>query len=472
MTARTIQHPPEVARAARVIEAAATGLNTRAFMVGGYVRDNLLGRPGKDIDVVVENGRGTDVAELVAQREGARDLVVFPRFGTAQLQFEDLVVEFVSARSESYASDSRKPIVRPATLEEDMRRRDFTVNALIADAAGNVRDLTGAGLADLAAGILRTPLPAADTFAEDPLRAVRAVRFAVGLGFALDAEVVPAITANLDRLVAVVSVERVNEELRRMTLGPRPGEAFRLLVRTGIAGRLLPEVAGMAGISQTGFHHLDVLDHTLAALDSVALRPVPHFDRPLELRARLGMLFHDTGKPATAMVDGDKLTFYGHPDVGAEMTATALRRLRFSGDEVHDVARLVALHMRPIQYDVTWSDGAVRRLVRDAAELLPALLTIADGDMAASEYPPEEAARKMNHLRRRVDEVGADVSHAARSPLDGHARMERYQRPGGPWVKVVQDVLVEAILDGALPAGDVEAAWNYIDRHPGLVPQQ
>ena len=464
---KRIEHPPEVARGS--LEAAARRLDTRAFLVGGYVRDNLLGRPGKDIDVVVEGGRGNELAEIVATDERARNLVVFPRFGTAQLAFEDLVVQFVSARAESYAGDSRKPDVRPATLEEDIRRRDFTVNALIADAAGDVQDLTGQGLTDLDARLLRTPLPAADTFAEDPLRAVRAVRFAVALDFAMHEEIRPAITANLDRLASVVSVERVNEELRRMILGPRPGDAIRLLVETGIVQRILPDLVTMAGVVQTGFHNLDVLDHTLTALNLVAARPVPHLEPDLELRARLGMLFHDVGKPPTAVRDGEKVTFYGHPDLGANLAAAALRRLRFSGEEVDDVARLVALHMRPIQYDPEWREGAVRRLVRDSGELLPALLDLADGDMAASEYPPSEAAEKMGDLRRRVADVDANVSHAARSPLDGHALMSHFDRAGGPWLKVVQDALVDAIIDGALPAGDEDAAWRYLERHPELV---
>ena len=472
MSERRISHEAGLEPLARAIEAEASQLGTRAFLVGGYVRDRLLDppRPCKDIDVVVEGNLGTDLAEAVAARLGVRRPVVFERFGTAQLSAEDFLVEFVSARAESYAPDSRKPDVKPATLEDDMRRRDFTVNALMADADGRVTDLTGRGLDDMEAHLLRTPLPAADTFAEDPLRAVRAVRFAVALDFAMHDDIPPAIRANLDRLQAVVSVERVNDELRRMILGPRPGRALSLLWETGLLERLLPEVTVMAGVEQTGFHHLDVLQHTLAALDHVAARPVPHLAPPLELRLRLGMLFHDTGKPATAVRDGDKLTFYGHPDVGATAAVSALRRLRFSNDEVDDVAHLVAMHMRPIQYAPDWSDGAIRRLVREGGDLLPALLDLADGDMAASEYPAEEAAEKMGGLRRRVAEVSADVSHGARSPLDGHALMAHYGHRAGPWISAVQDALVEAILDGALPPHDEAAAWAYLERHPELAP--
>jgi len=470
MSGRRIDHQPGMEPLARAIEAEAAALGTRAFLVGGYVRDRLLGRDSKDVDVVAEKGLGTQLAEAVGRRLKVRRPVIFERFGTAQLEALDLVVEFVSARAESYASDSRKPDVRPATLDDDMRRRDFTVNALMADADGNVLDLTGRGLKDLQARLLRTPKPAAQTFAEDPLRAVRAVRFAVALDFAMDEEIPPAIRANLDRLQSVVSVERVNDELRRMLLGDRPGRAVGLLCDTGIADRLLPEVTAMAGVAQTGFHHLDVLQHSLAALDSVAARPGPRLAPALELRLRLGILFHDTGKPATAQRDGDRVTFLGHPEVGAEMAVAALRRLRFSNDEVDDVARLVTMHMRPIQYLSGWSDGAVRRLVRDAGDLVPALLDLAGGDMAASAYPPEEAAEKMGELRRRVAEVGAEVSHGARSPLDGHVLMEHYGHRAGRWISVLQDALVEAIVDGALPANDQDAAWAYLERHPELAP--
>lgn len=470
MTVRPLRHQEGMEPLARVIEEEAAELSTRAFLVGGYVRDRLLGRTCKDVDVVVEGGQGTAVAEAVARRLAVRRPVVFERFGTSQLTAGEFVLEFVSARAESYAPDSRKPDVTPATLEEDVRRRDFTVNTLLADAAGRVLDLTGQGLADLDAGILRTPLPAAETFAEDPLRAVRAVRFAVALDFEMDPEIPAAIRANLDRLNSVVSIERVNEELRRMLLGDRPGTALRLLRATGIAERILPEVTAMVGVEQTGFHHLDVFEHSLAALDAVAQRPRPHLDPTGELRLRLGMLFHDAGKPATAVREGDKLTFYGHPDVGAEVADVAMRRLRFSNDDIDAVVRLVTMHMRPIQYQPEWKAGAVRRLVRDSGDMLPALLDLADADMAASEYPAEAAAEKMGDLRRRVAEVGAEVSHRARSPLDGHVLMERYGRAGGPWISVIQDALLEAILDGDLAPGDATGAWKYIEGHPDLAP--
>ena len=221
-----IDHPPAVARILEVLDDEASRTGARALTVGGYVRDQLLRRePTNEVDIVVVDGSGTELATAVAERLGVREPVIFERFGTAQVDTGELVLEFVSARAESYSPDSRKPDVRPATIEEDVMRRDFTVNTLLAGSDGEVLDITGKGLADLAARLLRTPLPAFDTFMEDPLRAVRAVRFAVTLEFAMDAGIPPAIEASLDRLQGVVSVERVTEELRRLLLSQRPARA-------------------------------------------------------------------------------------------------------------------------------------------------------------------------------------------------------------------------------------------------------
>jgi poly(A) polymerase len=360
--------------------------------------------------------------------------------------------------------------VRPATLEEDIQRRDFTCNTLLCGRDGEVIDITGKGLADIEARILRTPLPAAKTFYEDPLRAVRAIRFAVTLDFRMDDEIPPAILGCLDRLGTVVSMERINEELRRMLLSPRPGEALRLMHQTGLLARLMPEVEAMAEVQQSGFHNLDVLDHTLAALDAAARRPDQEQGGREELLLRLGILLHDCGKPEVAARDGERITFLGHPDEGAKAAARMLRRLRFSNDEVAAVTRLVSLHMRPIQYDPeTWSDGAVRRLVRDSGELLEPLLELARADMAASDYPPEEASRKLDDLDRRVAALDVDAVRRLSAPLDGNQLMERFGRPPGPWISRVQDALVEAVLEGEIAPGDEDAAWAYLDSHSDLL---
>jgi poly(A) polymerase len=465
-----IEHQPGAEPLLKVLEAEAEAAGVRALLVGGYVRDRVMGRPATELDVVVEGGSGTELARAVAARLGAREPVVFERFGTAQLTAGDFVMEFVSARAESYAPESRKPSVRPATLEEDIRRRDFTANTLLAGRDGEVIDITGQGLKDIEARVLRTPLPAAETFHEDPLRAVRAIRFAVSLDFTMDAEILPAIRGSLDRLGTVVSIERINVELRKMLLSERPGEAFRLMRDSGVLERLMPEISVMAGVEQSGFHHLDVLDHSLTALDAVAQRPQPHLAPQDELVLRLAVLLHDSGKPATAARDGERITFLGHPEAGAAAATALLRRLRFSNDEIEAVTRLILLHMRPIQYDpATWSDGAVRRLVRDSGDVLPALVELARVDMSASEYPATEATRKLGDLERRIGELDIEAVRRTNPPLDGNALMARLGRGPGPWIGRVQGALLEAVLDGALPAGDADRAWAYLDRHPELL---
>ncbi|HXO66907.1 MAG TPA: HD domain-containing protein [Candidatus Dormibacteraeota bacterium] len=465
-----IQHQPGVEPLLDLLQAEAGARGVRAFLVGGYVRDRVMGLSVRELDVVVEGGAGIELANAVAARAGIREPVIFERFGTAQLSYGDFVVEFVSARAESYLPDSRKPEVRPATLEEDIRRRDFTCNTLLAGRDGEVIDLTGMGLADIEARLLRTPLPAAETFAEDPLRAVRAIRFAVSLDFEMAADIMPAIHGSLDRLASVVSIERVNDELRRMLLSARPGSAFRLMRESGVLGRLMPEVEAMAGVEQTGFHNLDVLEHTLVALDAVAQRPEPHLVPRAETVLRLGMLLHDSGKPATASREGERITFLGHPDVGAQLAGEMLRRLRFSNDEIGAVLRLIVLHMRPIQYDpATWSDGAVRRLVRDGGEELTALLELARADMGASDYPPAEAERKLGDLERRIANLDVEAVRRAKPPLDGNQLMERYGRPPGRWIARVQSGLLDAVLDGEIGGADEAAAWQYLERNPGLL---
>jgi len=450
---------------------AADGLNVRALLVGGYVRDRVMQRDCKDLDVVAEDGRGLELAGAVAQELKTRAPVRFERFGTAQVAHGDFLIEFVSARTEVYEPHSRKPDVRRGSLEDDVWRRDFTCNALLAEWSGEVIDITNLGLADIEGRLLRTPLPAQETFAEDPLRAVRAIRFAATLGFRLHEDISPAISANLDRLGTVVSAERVNQELRKMLLSPRPGEAIRLMHESRLLGRLLPEVEAMAGVEQTGYHAYDVLNHTIAAIDLAASRQPPHLPPAQELALRLGILMHDAGKPLTAQhEEGDRITFIGHPEEGARLAAEMMRRLRFSNDEIDAVTRLVEMHMRPIQYQPSeWSDGAVRRLVRESDELLPALLALAAADMEASDYPKQEAEGKLADLRSRIDALDAESVRRMMAPLNGHELMEHFQRPGGPWVARVQGALLDALINGELSPEDKDAAWKYLEQHPELV---
>ncbi len=422
-------------------------LGGRCCIVGGFVRDLLLGRPAiTDVDVVVEGAPAVRAAEWLRRRwRGPERVVEFERFGTARVSFPDqsggrLTVEFVRARSEAYRPDSRKPEVRPGTVEEDALRRDFTVNALLLDAQGQVLDPTGSGLADLQRRLLRTPLDAAVTFAEDPLRMLRAARFAAQLEFEL-APGVEAAMAEARARLGIVSQERVRDELLKLLLAPRPGPGLEILARTGLLEGFAPELAAMRRVEQGGYHSGDVFQHTCLALEHA----------PPDRLVRLAVLLHDVGKPATAVETEAGPTFHGHPRIGAELAARFLRRLRFPTAEADAVARLVLLHMRPIQYGADWTEAAVRRLWHDAGPLFPALLAVARADTLASNFP---GTGGLDELESRVGRVAAAHPEGIGPVLGGSALMEAFGLAGGPWVGRAQRLLLEAVIEGLLPDTD------------------
>jgi len=465
VTAR-IQPPalPGMQQLFAAIQEEAAKRETRALVVGGYVRDRLLGgeraRQIREVDILVEGGAGLQLATATATHMGAHPPVIFERFGTAHARIGDIDVEFVSTRAERYVPDSRKPTVRPASLEEDVLRRDFTVNTLLMDWDGTVLDLTGRGLDDLRARRIVTPLDPRATFDEDPLRMLRAVRFATVLGFELDPQVATAIIELAGRLgPPVVSMERIRDELRKVLLAEEIERGLKLLDETGLLVRILPQLEPGKGVEQGGWHSHDVFGHGLRAAQLA----------PADLVTRLAALLHDVGKPATRDVKDGKITFIGHPEVGAAMATDALKRLRFSSDEIDAVAHLVRLHMRPIQYvPEGWEDKAVRRLVRDAGPQLQALLDLARADMRASRYPDVE---KIDHLQERIRRLDAAQITAITSPLTGDELMARYRRPAGPWIKRVKTALEDAIVDGVL-AADRDAAWRYLEEHPELLDEK
>jgi poly(A) polymerase len=433
-----------------LLRRASAELGVRAWVVGGYVRDTLLGRPHPDVDVVTE-GRSMELARRFAALAGARHPALFPRFGTAQVTWGKRLVEFASARAESYVPDSRKPDVRPASLEEDLLRRDFTVNTLLMDLDGEVHDLLG-GRADLEARLLRTPRPAEHTFSDDPLRMLRGIRLAAQLGFHLEASLLPTMRRLRERLgPPVVSIERIAEELRRMLVSERPKLALDLLDQAGLIETLLPEVHGCHGVVQGRYHRWDVFWHTLETVERT----------PPELAVRLAALFHDVGKPPTATPDG---AFHGHAEVGAEMARAALARLRFSNQVVDQVAELVRLHLRPVFYQPDWSDGAVRRLARDAGDLLWQLMALARADIAASDYP--EGA-KLDQLEARLRGVQQERPSRLRLPVDGRDIMRLRGIGPGPEVGRVKARLLDLVLDERLPP-DRDAILEYVRQHPEL----
>ena len=427
----------------------AEAVGARAWLVGGCVRDHLLGREHPDLDVVVEEGLGFALAKEFANRTGSPKPVVFERFGTAQVRWRGHLVEFASARAESYALDSRKPDVTPASLEQDLRRRDFTVNALLMDLSGGVHDPLGTGLADLEKRLLRTPRDAELTFKDDPLRMLRAIRFAAQLGFELDPSILPAMRAMRERLrPPVLSVERTADELRKLIVSERPRLGFELMEAGSLLEIVFPEVHACRGVEQRGWHTADVYGHTLEAVQLA----------PADLTVRLAALLHDVGKPVTATPDG---AFHGHEAVGARLAEEALRRLRFSNSEAARVAKLVRLHLRPVYYESGWSEGAVRRLARAAGDLLWPLLALARADIGASAYPEPE---KLDELEARLRAVLSEQPTRMRAPVTGEDLMAALGLEPGPEVGRVKRRLEELVLEGGVEP-DREALVAYAREH-------
>ena len=435
----------------KLLKEAAADLDTQAWVVGGYVRDKLLERPHPNPDVVVERGDALKLAERFADLAGADPPVTFERFGTAQVTLPGHLVEFVNARAESYAADSRKPDVRPASLDEDLRRRDFTINTLLMDLDGRIHDPLG-GRKDLAARILRTPNDPLRTFADDPLRMLRAVRFAAELGFEPAPDLIPAMRQMKGRLAPpVISAERIADELRRMLISQRPRLALELMDTGGLLEVVLPELAACKGVPQSGYHTHDVFGHTLLTIEGV----------PPDLVLRLAALFHDVGKPSTATPDG---AFTGHEIVGAELATAALERLRFSQKEIETIAKLIRLHLRPVYYSSQWSDGAVRRLARDAGSALDRLIALARADIAASAYPEPE---KLDELQARIEAVLSERPSRLAPLVTGEDVMRVRGIAPGPEVGRIKKRIEELVIDGELPPLR-EVVLDYLASHPGL----
>lgn len=440
------------------IAGAAADGGVEAHLVGGFVRDRLLGRDGKDIDVVVVGSDGIPLLAALAARLGWARPAVFERFATGQVRGDGFVVEVVQARAERYDPRSRKPAVRPGTLRDDIARRDFTVNALVETLDGRLLDLTGRGLDDLRAGVLRTPLDPAETFSEDPLRMFRAARFVAQLGFHLAGGLLEAMRAMAHR-AAILSQERVRDELSLLLVSARPREGMEVLRASGLLEVAIPELLPMVGVEQGGWHRYDVWEHSLRAVEAA----------PRDLVTRLGCLFHDAGKPATHMVAEDgHHTFHGHPRAGAELTRTVMERLRYSNDQVAQVRALVLHHMWPIQYrPAEVGDGAVRRFMRTIGEQRARALEVARADTRASAYPDLSAIDDLEERMARLDAAG-EVSRL-RSPLAGEEVMRLGGRGPGPWVGRAQRALLDAVLDGEIASGDAQAARAWLAGHPELL---
>ncbi|MDE6540708.1 MAG: CCA tRNA nucleotidyltransferase [Muribaculaceae bacterium] len=430
------------------IAAAADEAGLPAYAVGGYVRDLIIGRHSKDIDFVAV-GSGIDLAHAVARRLGRRTRVnVFRTYGTAQIRRGALELEFVGARRESYTRDSRNPVVESGTLEEDIARRDFTINAMAISVNGatfgELVDLYG-GLDDIRTRTIRTPLDPDVTFSDDPLRMMRAVRFASQLQFDIEPATFEAICRNAAR-IEIITVERIKDELCKIMRSPRPSVGLDLLHRSGLLRLIFPELEALAGVEIVhGRGHKDNFYHTLQVLDTVAAASDNEW-------LRWGALLHDIGKPSTKRFDDRSgWTFHNHNFVGAKMVPRIFSRLRLGmGAEMRYVQKLVELHMRPIalvEDEVT--DSAVRRLVNYAEDDLADLMILARADITSkNEEKKQRFLENFDIVERKYEYIRTlDAERARRNPVDGHEIMHIFGLPPSPPVGMLASALKQAIKD-------------------------
>jgi len=451
--------------------AAQRGLET--YAVGGYVRDLLLKRPCKDIDFVCV-GSGIELAEVVAKELGDVQVNTFKNFGTAMIKYQDFDLEFVGARKESYRTDSRKPIVEDGSIEDDQRRRDFTINAMAISLNknnfGELIDPFG-GVAHLAKKMIQTPLDPEITFSDDPLRMMRAIRFASQLSFDIEAGTFEAIIKNTSRL-KIVSMERITDELNKIILSSVPSYGFKLLYQSGLLKEFFPEMVALHGVEYVDNKaHKDNFYHTLQVLDNVAR--VSN-----DLWLRWGAILHDIAKPLTKRFEPKVgWTFHGHEDKGARMTPGIFRRMKLPMNEKMDfVQKLVRLHLRPISLVKEVTDSAVRRLLFEAGDDVDALMTLCRADITSKNT--EKVAKYLNNFERvqkkMIELEERDKVRNFQPPISGDEIMTMFNLPASRMIGDIKEQIKEAIMEGDIKNSREEAfqLLMKIAKEKGLINQK
>lgn len=447
----------------KLIQQSSDELNIDTYAIGGYVRDFFLERKSKDIDVVTL-GKSIDLANLLHQKLGEEaHLSVFKNFGTAQIKYHDLEIEFVGARKESYNHNSRNPIVEDGSLEDDQNRRDFTINAIaIGLSKNNFGKLLDPfnGLNDLTNKILKTPLNPDITYSDDPLRMMRAIRFASQLNFQIDEPSFEAISKNKNR-IKIISAERIADEINKIILSQKPSVGFKLLLNSGLLDLIFPELVKLQGTETiNGLSHKDNFYHTLEVLDNVA-------EKSNNLWLRWAAILHDIAKPATKRFEeGHGFTFHGHEDKGARMVPKIFANLKLPlNEKMKHVQKLVELHLRPIVLAKTEvTDSAIRRLLFEAGDKIEDLMILCESDITTKN--PNKVKKYLHNfeiVRQKLIEIEEkDKIRNWQPPITGEEIMTIYNIMPSKKIGLLKNALKDAILDG-LVGNNFEEAKNFLD---------
>ena len=434
----------------KVISELSTNQNIPCYVIGGFVRDLIIGRPSKDIDIVVV-GNGMELAQLVANKLRVKKVSCFKNYGTAHFKYKDIDVEFVGARKESYSKESRNPTVKQSSLKDDQKRRDFTINALALDLNkenyGNLIDPFD-GIKDLENGVIRTPFLPLQTYSDDPLRMLRAIRFASQLNFSIEIESLKAIHENAYR-IEIISQERISEELNKILLSNKPSKGLRLLKTTNLLKYFFPELIALNGVETiNGKSHKDNFNHTLEVIDNIS-------ENTDNLWLRWAALLHDIAKPKTKKFD-KKIgwTFHGHEEIGAKMVPFIFKRMRLPLDyKMKFVKKLVRLHLRPIALvKGSVTDSALRRLLNEAGDDIDDLMLLCNADITSkNDFRVKQYKKNFKNVIQKLKDVEQrDKIRNFQPPISGELIMKSFDIAPCKEVGIIKASLKEAILDGKI----------------------